>query len=154
MAYRGEEDQAAALRENLLDLLRRSDVRQRMNEALLREATGEAKSTGVIRAYELVRSILAEAGDGGPSDAMDLSRVSDSRLRDLIAQCEKVRGGLDSPAGTPVSGTADSPSDAPEPGGLDSPADAPEPDTADSPADDPAPGAADKTQQPQEEYSG
>ena len=70
-------------------LLRQEEVRRRMNEALLREATGESKSTGVIRAYELVQKILSEAGEDAPPDQWDLRRFSDRQLRDMIARWER-----------------------------------------------------------------
>ena len=79
----------AALREDLLDLLRRREVRQRMNEALLREATGEAKSTGVIRAYELVQKILQDAGEDTPVEELDLRRFRDRDLRRMIARIRR-----------------------------------------------------------------
>ncbi|MBQ9348317.1 MAG: hypothetical protein IJT94_13450 [Oscillibacter sp.] len=78
-----------ALREDLLDLLRQREVRQRMNEALLREATGESKSTGVIRAYELVQKILQEAGEDAPAEELDLRRFSDRELRNMIARIRR-----------------------------------------------------------------
>ncbi|MBQ9346221.1 MAG: hypothetical protein IJT94_02620 [Oscillibacter sp.] len=78
-----------ALREDLLDLLQQREVRQRMNEALLREATGESKSTGVIRAYELVQKILQEAGEDAPAEELDLRRFSDRELRNMIARIRR-----------------------------------------------------------------
>ena len=82
------------LREDLLELLRQPGVRQKISEALLREATGETKSSGVIRAFELVQKIVGEVRDEIPPEELDLSRLSDKELRAMLARCRQAGASL------------------------------------------------------------
>ena len=76
------------LRGELLALMKDPEIRRRMTEGLLREATEGNKSGSVIRAYELVSQIIAE--DEGQRTAAaeeeDFSRYTDAELYAMLQE--------------------------------------------------------------------
>ncbi len=76
--------QRVDLRQDLLRILRETDARKRISEALVREAAGEGKSTSVIRAYETVRNLVEGREDGDGSG--DFSQFTDEELLAMLRE--------------------------------------------------------------------
>lgn len=94
-AAQAKRQRRKTLREELVALLSDPDVQERMVVALVREATEGNKAGSVARAWELVRDTLGEKPkdqlevgnlDGKPLSTIDMSKLTDDQLRQLLAQ--------------------------------------------------------------------
>lgn len=84
------------LKKELRELLTDDEVRRRMLEALLKEATIGNKSGSVIRAFELVREIMEEeaaAAEVETENPKDYAQYTDEELKTMLRELEGKENG-------------------------------------------------------------
>ena len=73
------------LREELLECLQDSELRKEIVQAVLREATGAAKTTNVLKAFDMLTDMLDKPGKPDTiTPGTDFSILTDAQLRGLL----------------------------------------------------------------------
>ena len=82
------------LREELLECLQDSELRKEIVQAVLREATGAAKTTNVLKAFDMLTDMLDKPGaePEAVTPGTDFSILTDAQLRRLLGEEDHPRG--------------------------------------------------------------